>query len=100
MAEITVAFLHYLGIMSLFAALFTEHILYNKNLTLAQAKSLIVTDLVYGISAIVVLITGLLRFAYFGKGMMVYLSNPVFHTKLTLFVIVVILSIYPTIHFL
>jgi putative membrane protein len=86
--------------MILFATLFSEHIMLKRDLTIAQAKSLIITDLIYGLSAIVVLVSGLLRFAYFGKGMMFYLSNPVFHTKLTLFVVVVILSIYPTIQFL
>ena len=54
-------------------------------------------DLIYGISAAIVLITGLLRWFAVGKGAEFYTKNPMFHTKVTLFVIIVILSIFPTI---
>jgi putative membrane protein len=69
-------------------------------MTKEQINMLAVTDLIYGISALLVIATGLLRWFVYGKGSDYYLSNPIFHTKLTLFVIMAILSIFPTIKFL
>jgi putative membrane protein len=100
MAEIIVAYFHFIGIMSLFGALLAEHLLFKKTMSLTQAKSLLLTDLAYGIAAIVVLISGLLRLFYYGKGLSFYLSNPIFHAKISLFLIVAILSIYPTVNLL
>ncbi|MCB0278956.1 MAG: DUF2214 family protein [Calditrichaeota bacterium] len=100
MSEYLTAYLHYLSIMILFAALFSEHLLLKPGISAKQIKSLIITDAIYGISAISVLITGLLRMIYFGKGVSYYMKNPYFHTKLTLFIIIAILSIKPTIEFM
>jgi len=100
MTEIIVSFMHYIGIMSLFGALLAEHLLFKKNISLSQAKNLLTTNLAYGIAAIVVLISGLLRLFYYGKGLSFYLSNPILHVKITFYLIVAILSIYPTVKFL
>lgn len=54
-------------------------------------------DAVYGLSAIIVVTTGLLNWFYFGKGSNYYSSNIIFLTKLSLFIVVGILSIYPTV---
>ena len=96
MTELTVAYLHYISLMALFATLFTEHLLIKPNISVQHAKSLVITDSIYGLSAITVLVTGLLRLMYFGKGVPFYMKNPYFHTKLTLFIIIGILSIWPT----
>ena len=96
MPEFIIAYLHYISLMLLFATLFTEHLLLKPNLSVKQAKSLVVTDSLYGLSAVTVLVTGLLRLIYFGKGVSFYMKNPYFHTKLTLFIIVGLLSIWPT----
>jgi putative membrane protein len=47
-----------------------------------------------------VFLTGLLRFAYFGKGIHFYLGNPLFYVKVGMFLLVVLISIYPTMQFL
>jgi putative membrane protein len=80
--------------------LITEHILLKPKMTKEQIRAIAVIDLLYGVAAILVLTTGLLRWFVYGKSSEFYLSNPVFHTKLTLFVIVAIISIIPTIKFL
>ncbi|MCB2222470.1 MAG: DUF2214 family protein [Bacteroidetes bacterium] len=98
--EIIIPYLHYLGIMALMGSLIAEHLILKPGIKNTQIKSLAGIDLVYGIAAIVVLATGLLRWFVVGKGSEFYLSNPLFHTKLTLFVIMGILSIWPTIRFL
>jgi len=95
-----IAYLHYLSFMIAFAALVVEHLTLRKDLDLKQAWRLVVTDGLYGIAAITVLVTGILRVLYFGKGSEYYLSNPVFHLKVGLFILVGLLSLYPTISFL
>ncbi len=94
---IAIPYLHYIGIMLLMGSLISEHLLLKPKMTKEQINSLAITDLIYGLSAILVLTTGLLRWFVYGKGSDYYLSNPLFHTKLTLFVILAILSIFPTI---
>lgn len=95
-----IAYLHYLSFMVAFAALVVEHLTLRKDLELKQAWQLILTDGIYGIAAITVLVTGVLRVLYFGNGAAYYLSNPVFHLKVGLFILVGVLSLYPTISFL
>lgn len=95
-----IAYLHYLSFMVAFAALVVEHLTLRKDLDLKQAWQLVITDALYGIAAVTVLVTGILRVLYFGKGSEYYLANPVFHLKVGLFILVGLLSLYPTISFL
>ena len=97
---IAVTYLHFIGIMVLMGSLISEHLMLKPKMTADQIRTLAVTDLIYGLSAIIVLGTGLLRWFMFGKGSDFYMSNPIFHTKLTLFVILGILSIFPTLKIL
>lgn len=57
-------------------------------------------DGLYGFAAIVVVVTGLLNWMKFGKGVEYYNSNTFFIVKFSLFVLVGLLSLYPTILFL
>jgi len=98
--EIIIPYVHYLAIMALTGSLISEHLILKPGLSRAQIKFLAGIDLVYGIAAALVLATGLLRWFVYGKGNDYYLSNPLFHIKLTIFVIIVILSIFPTLKFL
>jgi putative membrane protein len=86
--------------MVLMGSLIAEHVVLKPGISAKQIKSLGSIDTIYGISAIVVLATGLLRWFVYGKGSDYYLSNPIFHTKITLFVIIGILSIFPTVRFI
>jgi putative membrane protein len=97
---IAIEYLHFIGIMVLMGSLISEHLMLKPKMTTDQIKTLAITDLIYGLSAIIVLTTGLLRWFMFGKGSDYYLSNPFFHTKLTLFVLLGILSIFPTLKIL
>jgi len=99
--NILIPYLHYIGIMALMGSLITEHVILKPNITKEQIKTLAMVDLIYGISAAIVLISGLLRwFVVNPKGAAYFSTNPLFHIKLTLFVVVVILSIFPTMKFL
>ncbi len=93
------AYLHYLGFMLAFGALVVESLTLKKDLNLQEAWRVVTADAVYGLSATMVLITGILRVLYFGKGTDYYLSSPVFYTKVGIFIVVSLLSLYPTVSF-
>ncbi len=95
-----VAYLHYLSFMLAFAALSVEILTLKKDLTLEAAWRIVMADSVYGLSALGVMITGILRVMYFGKGSDYYLGNHIFYTKIGLFIIVGLLSLYPTFFFI
>ncbi|HEX5476481.1 MAG TPA: DUF2214 family protein [Burkholderiales bacterium] len=94
------AFLHHIAAFTLVAALAVEFVLIRGELTLESARRIRVADLVFGVAAGVVLIVGLLRVFYFEKGSAYYFHSVPFLAKLSLFVIVGLVSIYPTVVFL
>lgn len=95
-----VAYCHYLSFMLAIAALVVERLSLKSDLSLEKARRIVIADVVYGLSAIGVLITGVLRVLYFGKGADYYLDNPLFWTKIGLFLLVGALSLYPTVTFI
>lgn len=99
MADAIAAYLHYLSIFLLFALLVLEHRLFKLPLDLDRARSLMRIDIAYGITASLVLATGLARVLWFGKGSAYYLHNSLFHAKVGLFVLVALLSTFPTMVF-
>jgi putative membrane protein len=93
-------FLHYVGAFALVAALMLEFVLIKDELTMANARRLLVVDLAVGISAAPVLIAGLLRVFLFDKGAAYYFHSAPFIAKLTLFVALALASLQPTVEFL
>jgi putative membrane protein len=93
------AFLHHLAAFVLFSALFLELVLVKGELTAWSARKILLYDLVYGIAAIVLVIAGLLRVVYFEKGAHYYLHSAPFIVKVATFVLVALVSIYPTMQF-
>ena len=63
-------------------------------------RRLALYDRVYMFSALAVLATGLLRLTLGAKGAAFYMSNPWFHAKITLFIVIGLCSIPPTLSFL
>ncbi|AZC30045.1 DUF2214 family protein [Pseudomonas chlororaphis] len=62
----------------------------------ADVRRALLADNGWGLAAAVLLITGLLRaFAGYEKGTDYYLHQPLFHIKMTLFVIILLLEILP-----
>lgn len=99
MAEAIVAYLHYLSIFVLFALLTLEHAQLKLPLDLERARSLMRVDIAYGVTAGLVLATGLARAIWYGKGSAYYLHNALFHAKVSLFVLAAVLSLLPTLVF-
>tara|TARA_Y100001978_G_C23496161_1_gene338734 strand:- start:102 stop:572 length:471 start_codon:yes stop_codon:yes gene_type:complete len=91
-----VAYIHYLGIILSFGALLYERIFLKVSLNKKEVINMIVADIIYGIAGLAILITGILRVKYFGQGGDFYLSNPVFWFKVSLYIIVGLISLYPT----
>lgn len=98
--NILIAYLHHLAAFTLVSTLVAETILIYQPLSLPMAKSLRLIDGVYGASAMMIIVLGLLRVIYFEKGLDYYQHNPAFMMKMTAFVIVGLMSIYPTVIFL
>jgi putative membrane protein len=99
-AHVIMAYFHFLGIMTLMATLLAAHVTLQPDMTRLHLQRLAMIDLLYGIAAGIVFLTGLLRFAYFGKGIHFYLGNPVFYVKVGMFLLVALISLYPTMQFL
>ncbi|MFY3385829.1 DUF2214 family protein [Paracidovorax sp. MALMAid1276] len=53
-------------------------------------------EVIYGISAMVMIASGLARLAWGVKGLSWYVSQPLFHLKITLVVAMAILSLWPS----
>jgi putative membrane protein len=77
-----------------------ECLYFKKDITVREAKIVGIADGVYGFSATMILVTGILRVLYFGKGSEYYLDNTFFWVKIGLFIVVGLLSLYPTITFI
>ncbi|HKI53491.1 MAG TPA: DUF2214 family protein [Anaerolineales bacterium] len=100
MASAFMAFLHHLFAFTLTACLIYEFVGYRQNLTIEEARRIQRIDLVYGISAGLLLIVGLLRVFFFEKGASFYAQSPFFWVKMVTFAIVGLLSIDPTIRYI
>jgi putative membrane protein len=97
--SIAFAFVHHLAAFALVAALVVEMVLLKGAVTLQGARRLQAIDALYGASAGILLLVGLLRVFYFEKGAAYYFHSAPFIAKLALFVAVGLLSIYPTVTF-
>jgi putative membrane protein len=61
-----------------------------------EARSVLIADNLWGVSAVILLITGGMRaFGGYEKGADYYLHQPLFHLKMTLFVLILLLEIAP-----
>ena len=100
LAHVLTAYWHFLGMMMLMATLLAEHVTLQPQMTRLHIQRLAMIDLFYGIAAGLVFLTGLLRFAYFGKGIHFYWGNPLFYVKVGMFLLVALISVYPTRRFL
>jgi putative membrane protein len=94
------AFLHHLAAFTVVGALVAEVMLFKPPLTVAHARKLQRVDSVFGASAGVLLVVGLLRVVYFEKGAGYYFSDAFFLTKFVAFLLAAVISIYPTVLFL
>lgn len=98
--EALLAYIHLIAILTMVVFLASEAALCRVDwLNAKVVERLGKIDMVYGIAAVAVLATGFARTYWGAKGMGWYWSNPLLHVKVTLFVVIGLLSIKPTLMF-
>lgn len=99
--EVLLRYIHFLSILLITATLASEYVLLKDKLTRKEISAISFIDLIYGLASISVFAAGLtLWLGAYGKPAEWYSKNWIFHLKLTLLVIIGLLSVYPTIFFL
>jgi putative membrane protein len=94
------AIVHHLAVFSLFAILAAEVALLSAPLGNGRLRVLGRIDGLYGIAAVIAFTAGGLRAVYGAKGWAFYSANPVFWSKLGLFIVIGLISIAPTVRFI
>ena len=98
--EAVLASLHLVAMLTLVVFLSSEAALCRSEwMSAAVVRRLARLDMIYGIAAVAVLVTGVLRLVWGVKGFSGYAALPLFHVKMTVFVVVVLLSLKPTFTF-
>ena len=100
-----VRYIHFLSILLVYAAVFAEFVMLSRSLSRQKISFLAKIDGVYGIASIFVVGAGMAMWFGFDAGLGFkpsawYMENPIFHLKYGLFVLVGILSIWPSIFFM
>ncbi|HLT74033.1 MAG TPA: DUF2214 family protein [Ohtaekwangia sp.] len=99
--EIFLRYLHFISIFAIVGSLVSEHLLLKKEMTRSQIGRVARIDAVYGIAALTLLAAGLtLWLSDIGKPAAFYSKNWIFHLKITCFLLIGLLSIYPTVFFI
>ena len=91
---------HFIAVFAIVGAIFAEQFLISKTMTRSEIKRISKIDAIYGIGVFLVLIAGFALWFWVGKPASFYSRNWIFHFKLTLFILLGLTSIYPTIFFL
>lgn len=99
--EIILRYIHFISIFAIAGSLVSEHLLLKKEMTRLELARVARIDAVYGLAALCLLAAGMtLWLGGIGKPSVVYTKNWIFHTKLTCFILIGLLSVYPTIFFI
>jgi putative membrane protein len=99
--ELILRYFHFVSIFAIVGALVSEHLLLKPQLTRDEIRRLSLIDAVYGMAALTLLGVGLtLWLSGVGKPSTWYSLNWIFHLKITCFLLVGLLSIYPTVFFI
>lgn len=100
MTEVLLAYFHYASIFTLVWFLAKEWTLLKAGAERLDVVRLAKADIGYFIAAIAVVCTGGARLIFGAKPWVFYAHNPVFHAKIGIFILVGIVSIWPTIAFI
>lgn len=93
------AYCHFAAIIATGSLLAVELALCTRDAGPADLLRLKRLDGLYGMAAMLALATGAARVIWGAKDVSFYMNNPVFHTKIGLFVLMGLVSIYPTVQF-
>ena len=96
LADAIYAYLHFAAIFTLIWFVAKEWTLLKAGVDTLDIVRLAKSDIGYFLAAIAVLATGLTRALAGAKGWAFYAHNSIFHTKVGLFLLVALISIWPT----
>ena len=100
MLEATLAYLHFIAILSMTVFLGYEAALCHPEwMNGAMLRRLVRVDLIYLTFAVLVLASGTARMVWGAKGLDWYLAQPLLHLKITIFLVMLWLSVRPTLRF-
>jgi len=99
-ADLHLAIAHHLLIFILFGILVSELVLVRKGMSGADVTRLASIDVWYGIVALLIVIAGFSRVSFGAKGWAYYSANSFFWAKLGVFVLIAVLSAWPTLKFI
>ncbi len=98
--ELVVKYIHFASIFTIIICLAGEFFLLKPTLTRQEIRRIANIDGIYGLASIILVAAGFTLWFGVGKPAEYYSSNWIFHLKWSLFVVVGILSIFPTIFFM
>lgn len=99
LSTVVLPWIHYVAVMMMAGALVAELYLLRLDQTHETVRLLPRVDLFYGIAATVVLVTGILRIYFGGKGPEWYWANGLMHGTIGVFVLTGLGSLVPTMRF-
>ena len=92
-------YIHFIGIIIVFGMVLAELVLIQDKLKRSVIKRIFILDGIYGAFSLIVVGAGLYLWLVIGKPAEFYTANPLMHAKVGLFIIVGILSIWPTVFY-
>nr|AUG32028.1 hypothetical protein PLO_011 [Paulinella longichromatophora] len=95
-----IAYIHYISMMICFSSLIVGRTLIKANLNKYEVFLIIIADIIYGLSSLLILISGILRVLYFGRDSTFYTENPLFWWKVGVYLAIGGLSLYPTVTYI
>ena len=98
--DLHLAIAHHLLIFALFGILVSEIVATRQRMTGDDIDRLAAIDRWYGILALLLLIVGFSRAIFAAKGWAYYAANSFFWAKIGTFVLIALLSIWPTVQYL
>lgn len=100
MGEIFIRYIHFLTIMALSTSLVAVYRTLSNKVSAEQLKKAVKINAFYCVCMLLIFITGMFLWLSVGKSAEYYNTNWLFHTKLTIFTLMVTLSIHPTVFLL
>ena len=95
--DLVLAILHHLSIFALFGVLVAELLLIRRGMSVGDVRRVSGIDIWNGALAGVILVIGFCRAIFSAKGWAYYAHNAMFHAKIGTFILIGLLSIWPTI---
>jgi putative membrane protein len=95
-ASALAAYVHYTSLLVGTGCLVTERLLIKPNMSPEEEKRLVLTDALWGVSALTLAVSGYYRTVEYGKGWEFYAHEPLFWVKLVLAAVMAAASFFPT----